>query len=113
MRSLEEVPEVWGSIGRSEEKLKLGLKRVTCHRKIAGNWIQNGRRGKKIDGRMGEKRGRAIEKSSEVGPKTRKNEKKWTSQDKKREQAIEKSPEIGFKTGKSKKNGDYKAKKVG
>ena len=76
MRSLEEVPEVWGSIGRSEEKLKLGLKRVTCHRKIAGNWIQNGRRGKKIDGRMGEKRGRAIEKSSEVGPKTRKNEKK-------------------------------------
>lgn len=53
MISLEEVPEVWGSTGRSEEKLKLGLKRVTCHRKIAGIWIQNGRMGKKIDVRTG------------------------------------------------------------
>ena len=51
MRSLEEVSEVWGTTGRSEEKLKLGLKRVTCPRKNAGNWIQNGRMGKEIDGR--------------------------------------------------------------
>ena len=27
VRSLEEVPEVWGSIGRSEEKLKFGAEK--------------------------------------------------------------------------------------
>ena len=47
------MPEVWGSTGRSEEKLKFGAEKVTCHRKNAGNWIQNGRMGKKIDGRTG------------------------------------------------------------
>ena len=26
---------------------------MTCHQKIAGNWIQNGRMGKEIDGRTG------------------------------------------------------------
>ena len=31
VRSLEEVPEVWGSTGRSEEKLKFEAEKVTCH----------------------------------------------------------------------------------
>ena len=42
-----EVPD-----GARKNRL-LGLKRVTCPRKIAGIWIQNGRMGKKIDGRTG------------------------------------------------------------
>ena len=60
------------------------------------------------------KRGRAIEKTSAVGPKTREDEKKvgFTGQ-KKRARALEKSPENGFETGKSGKNGDFGAKKVG
>ena len=29
---------------------------MTCHRKITGNWIQNGRMGKEIDGRTGKTR---------------------------------------------------------
>ena len=113
MRSLEEVPEVWGSIGRSEEKLKLGLKRVTCHRKIAGNWIQNGRRGKKIDVRTGKNVGEPSKKCPKSDLKRGKTRKKWTSQGKKRERALEKSPELGPKTGKSGKNGDFGAKKMG
>ena len=60
-----------------------------------------------------EKWERFPEKSSEVGSKTRKDEKKWASQGKKRERALEKSPEIESKTGKSGKNGDFGVKKVG
>ena len=56
---------------------------------------------------------RAIEKLSEVGSKTRQDEKKWALQGKKRALSLEKSPEIGFETGKSGKNGDFGAKKVG
>ena len=53
------------------------------------------------------------EKSSAVGRKTRKDEKKWTSRGKKRVRFLEKSPENGLRTGKSGKNGDYGAKKEG
>ena len=56
---------------------------------------------------------RLPEKSSEVGPKTRKDDKKWASQGKKRARSLEKSPENGLKTGKSAKNGDFGAKKEG
>ena len=50
----EKSPEVWGSTGRSEEKLKLGLKRVTCHRKKTPEiGFKIGRMVKKIDGRTG------------------------------------------------------------
>ena len=104
----------YGEVQDEARKNRLsGLKRVTCPRKIAGNWIQNGRRGKKIDGRMGEKRGRAIEKSPEVGSKTRKDEKKVGFTRKKRVRFLEKVPEIESKTGKIGKNGDFGAKKVG
>ena len=113
MRSLEEVPEVWGSTGRSEEKLKFGAEKVTCHRKNAGNWIQNGRMGKKIDGRTGKNEFDSSKNRPKSNPKRGKTRKKWTSQGKKRERAIEKSPENGLKTGKSGKNGDLGAKKVG
>ena len=58
---------------------------MTCHQKIAGIWIQNGRMGKKIDGRTG----------------------------KKRDCSLKKMPELGPKTGKIGKNGDFGAKKVG
>ena len=44
----------YGEIQAEARKNRLsGLKRVTCHRKIAVIWIQNGRRGKKIDVRTG------------------------------------------------------------
>ena len=47
-----------GEIQAEARKNRLsGLKRVTCPRKIAGNWIQNGRRGKKIDVRTGKNEG--------------------------------------------------------
>ena len=62
---------------------------------------------------QGKKRGRAIEKSLEIGFETGKSKKRWASQGKKREQSLEKSPEIGFETGKSGKNGDFGAKKEG
>ena len=86
---------------------------MTCHRKIAGNWIQNGRMGKEIDGRTGKKRGRAIEKVPEVGSKTRQDDKKVDFAGQKRARSLEKSPGIGFETGKSGKNGDFGAKKEG
>ena len=56
---------------------------------------------------------RSLAKSSEVGSKTRQDEKKWASQGKKRVRFLEKVPEIESKTGKSGKNGDWGAKKVG
>ena len=56
---------------------------------------------------------RAIEKLSEVGSKTRQDEKKWALQGKKRARSLEKSPENGFETGKSGKNGDFGVKKEG
>ena len=37
MRSLEEVPEVWGSIGRSEEKLKFGAEKSDVPSENRGN----------------------------------------------------------------------------
>ena len=101
------MPEVWGSTGRSEEKL------VTCHRKIAGIWIQNGRMGKEIDGRTGKNVGEPSKNRPKSDPKRGKTRKKWASQGKKRARSLEKSPEIGFETGKSGKNGDFGAKKVG
>ena len=113
MRSLEEVPEVWGSTGRSEEKLKFGAEKVTCHRKNAGNWIQNGRMGKKIDGRTGKNEFDSSKNRPKSDPKRGKTRKKWTSQGKKRARSLEKSSENGLKTGESCKNGDFGAKKVG
>ena len=47
------------------------------------------------------KRGRAIEKTSEVGPKTRKDEKKVGFTGQKTSAIPRKSPENGLKTGKS------------
>ena len=85
MRSLEEVPEVWGSTGRSEEKLKFGAEKSDVPSK----------------------------NRPKTDPKRGKTRKKWASQGKKRALSLEKSPEIGFETGKSGKNGDFGAKKVG
>ena len=85
MRSLEEVPEAWGSTGRSEEKLKFGAEKSDVPSK----------------------------NRPKSDPKRGKTRKKWASQGKKRERFLEKSPEIGFKTGKSAKNGDFGAKKEG
>ena len=46
MRSLEQVPEVWGSTGRSEEKLKLGAEKGDVpsknRRKLDSIW-ENGK----------------------------------------------------------------------
>ena len=85
MRSLEEMPEVWGSTGRSKEKLKFGAEKSDVPSK----------------------------NRPKTDPKRGKTRKKWASQGKKRERALEKSPENGLKTGKSGKNGDWGAKKVG
>ena len=85
MRSLEEVPEAWGSTGRSEEKLKFGAEKSDVPSK----------------------------NRPKTDPKRGKTRKKWASQGKKRVRFLEKSPEIGFETEKSGKNGDFGAKKVG
>ena len=62
---------------------------------------------------QGKKRGRAIEKSLEIGFETGKSKKRWASQGEKRARFLEKSPEIGFEMGKSAENGDFGAKKEG
>ena len=64
-------------------------------------------------GERREKWERFLEKSPEVEPKTRKDEKKWASQGKKRARFLEKSPGIGFETEKSGENGGFGAKKEG
>ena len=85
MRSLEEVSEVWGSTGRSEEKLKFGAEKSDVPSK----------------------------NRPKSDPKRGKMRKRWASQGKKRALSLEKVPEIESKTGKSGKNGDFGAKKVG
>ena len=85
MRSLEEVPEAWGSTGKSKEKVSFGAEKSDVPSK----------------------------KCPKSAPKRGKTRKKWTSQGKKRARSLEKSPGIGFKTGKSAKNGDFRAKKEG
>ena len=79
------MPEVWGSTGRSKEKLKFGAEKSDVTSK----------------------------NRPKTDPKRGKTRKKWASQGKKRERALEKVPEIESKTGKSGKNGDFGAKKVG
>ena len=85
MRSLEEVPEVWGSTGKSKEEVSFGAEKSNGPSKNRP----------KLDAKWGRAR------------------KKSTSQVKKREQFPEKSPGIGFEMGKSGKNGDFGAKKEG
>ena len=86
---------------------------MTYHQKITGNWIQNGRMGKEIDGRTGKNEGVPSKNRRQSDPKRGKTRKKWTSQGKKRARSLEKAPEIESKTGKSEKNGDFGAKKEG
>ena len=71
MRSLEEVPEVWGSTGKSKEEVSFGAEKSNGPSKNRP----------KSDAKWGRAR------------------KKSTSQGKKRERFLEKSPEIGFKMG--------------
>ena len=85
MRSLEEVPEAWGSTGKSKEKVSFGAEKSDVPSK----------------------------KCPKSAPKRGKTRKKWTSRGKKRARSLKKTPEIGFETGKSGKNGDFGAKKEG
>ena len=85
MRSLEEVPEAWGSTGKSKEKVSFGAEKSDVPSK----------------------------KCPKSAPKRGKTRKKWTSQGKKRVRSLEKSPEIRFETGKSGKSRDFGVKKVG
>jgi len=85
VRSLEEVPEAWGSTGKSKEKVSFGAEKSDVPSK----------------------------KCPQSDPKRGKTRKKWASQGKKRARSLEKSPGIGFETGKSGKNGDFGAKKEG
>ena len=68
---------------------------------------------RKIDDRTGKNEGEPSKKCPKSDLKRGKTRKKWTSQGKKRERALEKSPEVGPKTRKDEKNGDFGAKKVG
>ena len=76
MRSLEEVPEAWGNTGKSKKKVSFGAEKSDVPskkcRKLDSKW-ENGKENRRYNG---EKRERAIEKSPEVGSKTRKDEKK-------------------------------------
>ena len=76
MRSLEEVPGAWGNTGRSKEKLKFGAEKSDVPSKNAGNWIQNGRMGKKIDGGTGKNVGEPSKKPQKLGSKRGKTRKK-------------------------------------
>ena len=76
---------------------------MTCHRKIAGDWIQNGRMGKKIDGRTGKTRAchRKI-----VGSRTQNEERREKNglHRAKNERDLSKNrPESGSKRGKARK----------
>ena len=76
---------------------------MTCHRKIAGIWIQNGRMGKKIDGRTGKKGSVPSQNRRKSAPKRGKTRKKWTSRGKKRVRFLENRPKSGSKRGQSRK----------
>ena len=82
---LEEVPEAWGSTGKSKEKVSFGAEKSDVPSK----------------------------KCPKSAPKRGKTRKKWTSQGKKRARSLKKTPELGPKMGKSAKNGDFGAKKMG
>ena len=86
---------------------------MTCHRKITGNWIQNGRMGKEIDGRTGKNEGVPSKNRWKSDPKRGKTRKKWASQGKKRDCSLKKRPNSALKRGKARKNGDYGTKKMG
>ena len=50
MRSLEEMPEVWGSTGRSKEKLKFGAEKSDVPiEKSSENGLKTGKSGKNGD----------------------------------------------------------------
>ena len=108
------MPEVWGSIGRSEEKLKFGAEKSDVPiEKSPEIGFKIGRMVKKIDGRTGKNVGEPSNNRPKLDLKRGKTRKKWTSQGKKRALSLEKSPENGLKTGKSGKNGDFGVKKEG
>ena len=69
--------------------------------------------GKEIDGRTGKNEDVPSKNRRQSDPKRGKTRKKWASQGKKRGRFLEKVSEIESKTGKSGKNGDFGAKKVG
>ena len=70
--------------------------------------------GKKIDGRTGKKRVRALEKSSEVGPRTRKDEKKDGLRRAKNECVLSKNrPKTDLKRGKARKTELWERKRWG
>ena len=85
---------------------------MTCPRKIAGIWIQNGRMGKEIDGRTGKNVDAPSKNRPKSDPKRGKTRKKWASQGKKREQFLAKSPEVGLKTRKDEKKVDFTGQKT-
>ena len=86
---------------------------MTYPRKIAGNWIQNGRMGKKIAGRTGKNVGEPSKNRPKSDAKRGKSKKKVGFTGQKRVRFLEKSPEIRFETGKSGKSRDSGVKKVG
>ena len=98
--------------GKARKNRISGLKRVTCPRKIAGIWIQNGRMGKKIDVRTGKNGSEPSKNRPKSDPERGKTRKKWASQGKKREQFLEKSPEVGPKTRKDEKKVDFTGQKT-
>ena len=53
MRSLEEVPEVWGSTGKSKEEVSFGAEKSNVPSKNRPKSGANGGVGKEIDGRTG------------------------------------------------------------
>ena len=75
MRSLEEVPEAWGSTGKSKEKVSFGAEKSDVPSK----------------------------KCPKSAPKRGKTRKKWTSQGKKRARSLKKRPNSALKWGKARK----------
>ena len=103
-----------GEIQAEARKNRLsGLKRVTCPRKIAGNWIQNGRRGKKIDVRTGKNGSEPSKNRPKSDPKRGKTRKKWALQGKKRVRFLEKCRKLSLKGGKAGKTEILERKRWG
>ena len=76
---------------------------MTCPRKIAGIWIQNGRMGKKIDGRTGKNGSEPSKNRPKSDPKRGKTRKSGLHRTKNGSKLSKNRPKSGSKRGKARK----------
>ena len=86
---------------------------MTLPRKNAGNWIQNGRMVKEIDGRTGKNESGSSKNRPKSDPKRGKTRKKWTSQGKNESVSSKNRPKSGSKRRKARKTEILERKRWG